>query len=334
MKIFFSGNHFKNNGPCEINKNLLKILKGKVSYIKCINPYIRLFEILIKIVFCDIVIFSGISSYDHYSVKWAKMLNKRIIYIMHGCLALEYAMNNNNTNNQALKNENILLNNSDLILCVSKMYSKIIASHYPQFSYKINVLTNCIDWEKMPTSDTNPNHKNNQIILIGGGRCTKRNLTICQAVQSINEQYNKNLKINVYGYFQKFDDSIAISKIPCVTFHPVISHDELLNEFKHSQLFIQNSDLESFSLGVIESLCCGCDILISQHVGAKDIIKGIENCDLITDTHDIEQIKNKIMWILCNGNNYRLLNSIDKIETNIEFAANKLIRFAQDLYTK
>lgn len=334
MKIFFSGNYFNIGGPWEVNRNLLKKLKGHVVYLKCKNPLLRLFEILIKITYCDVIIFSSVTSYDKYTVNWAKRLKKKIIFIMHGCLALEYKINNNQTNNQGLENEAILLKNSDLILCVSKMYKSIMSLHYPEYKQKFEILTNCIDWANFTIPQEKVMKNPNRIILIGGGRQTKRNLIVCQAIQSINETYNRKYEVHVFGHYRDYDDSLEISKIPCVSFHSVIPHEQILTEFRKAQLFIQNSDLESFSLGVIEALCCGCDILISKYVGAKDIILEITNNDLILETNNISHIKERIINVLENGNNHRLYNSIDKQETSINYAANKLIRFAQDLYTK
>ena len=64
----------------------------------------------------------------------------------------------------------------------------------------------------------------------------------------------------------------------------------------------------------MEALICGCNLLISQNVGAKAIINGLEANDLINDVDNIKEISNKIMHNLFNSNNNRLINSIKKIK--------------------
>ncbi len=327
-KIFFAGNYFKSGGPWIVNKNLVQCIKNRASYVTQQNKYLRFFETLNKIIPAKVVIFSCPTQYDFITVLFCKLLKKKIIYIMHGCMALEYKINNNTTNKIGLKNERILLKNSDLILCVSHTYKELISQTYPQYQMKLDVLINGINWELLQ-SPTQPKIKNDkQIILMGGGRRTKKNLYVCQAIQNINQKYHTNYQVAVYGDLLNYDDSQAIAAIPCVTFHETVPHQEILQQLRISKLFIQNSDFEPFSLGVIEALCCGCDILISKNVGAKDIIRELQSDDIIYNTMDLTELEAKILKVLQQGNNCRILSSIDKKTTSIEYAANNLLYFA------
>lgn len=331
MKIFFAGNYFKLGGPWGVNKSLVKCLGNRTSHLTQRKGHLRFLETLYKIIPAKVVIFSCATQYDYITVPLCKFLKKKIIYIMHGCMALEYKINNNTTNNKGLKNEKILLDRSDLILCVSNTYKAIICENFPQYHAKLDVLMNGIDWNTLESISQEQLKNENQIILMGGGRQTKRNLYVCRAIQNINQKYHTNYKVTVYGYFLDYDDSQLIAQIPCVNFHEVIPHQEILKQLKISRLFIQNSDLESFSLGVVEALCCGCDILISKNVGAKDIIQNIQSDDIINNPTDLEELENKILKVIKNGNNQRLLSSIDRVTTSTEYTANKLINFATKL---
>ena len=106
--------------------------------------------------------------------------------------------------------------------------------------------------------------------------------------------YNLNLHICVYGKYADTDESPDIKKIPCVTFHGLIPHSDLLLKYRQSGLFIQNSIVESFGLAVIEAIACGCDILTGEKTGATDIIGDLQNEDIIHDYADISEIKRKI----------------------------------------
>lgn len=330
-KIFFAGNLFGDGGPMVVNKNLVKPLKKDISYLTCNNPYFRVIETIYKILSASIIIFSGVTRYDQITIPICKLLHKKIIYIMHGCLKIENPLNGNYANKRGIINEQSLIENANLILCVSTTFKNLILKHYPQHNHKIDVLTNGIDWESLKITEINNKRDPNRIILMGGGRRTKRNLIICKAIQNINELYGTHYHISVYGTYSINDDSKEISQIPCVTYHECIPRLQVLKELQQSKLYIQNSDFESFSLGVIEALCCGCDILISQNVGAKDIIPNLSDDDIIFDTTNLSHIKQRIIQIMKVGNNKKLLDSIDKEKTSIESAANKLIKFANQL---
>ncbi len=323
MKIFFLGEYQKIGGPYEVNKNLLSVLKKDVLYPRSNNPLIKRLENLYKILISDVVIFSGLFL-KKSDLIIAHLLKKKIIYLMHGCVYLELGINS--------KLEKDILEKADLILCVSQTYKNLISRIFPKYKDKIEVLTNAINWEmydKLPTNTTTRDC--NRIILIGGGRIIKRNLQICEAVQKLNKEKRTNLHVDIYGEFKTNDDSLAISNIPCATFHDYIPHENLLIELCKSALFIQNSDIESFSLGTIEALICGCNILISKNVGAKDIISNLNEEDIINDTTNVQEIQNKINHIIQASNNKRLLLSINKETTSIKYSAKKLLKYAQNL---
>lgn len=331
-KIFFAGNLFGDGGPMVVNRNLVKPLKKNISFVTYKNPYFRILESVYKILSASIIIFSGVTRYDQITIPICKLFRKKIIYIMHGCLKIENPLNGNYTNRRGIVNEQLLMENADLILCVSTTFKNLILKYYPQYSYKMDVLINGIDWESLQMPDINSYKKDpNRIILMGGGRRTKRNLIICKAIQDINENYGTHYHVAVYGTYSINDDSKEISQIPCVTYHECIPRTQILKELQQSQLYIQNSDFEPFSLGVIEALCCGCDILISQFVGAKDIITKLSDNDIIFDTTNIDHIKQRILQVMKKSNNKTLLNSIDRQKTSIESRANQLINFAYKL---
>lgn len=331
MKIFFAGNYFGDGGPQIVNKNLVFCLRHHISYLIYKNRYLRFIEAIYKIIGSKTIVFSGVTNVDNILVPICLLFKRKIIYIMHGCLELEYKTNNYTFNPTGLKNEKLLLLKSDLILCVSNTFKEFIASFYPQYTSKMDVLVNGVNWRHLEETVKNNRYltrDNYQILLMGGGRRTKRNLQICQAIQKINEENRVYYKVIVYGNLNNSDDSKEISNIPCVTFHSLISHDAILMELRKSRLFIQNSDFESFSLGAIEALCCGCDLLISKNVGAKDIIGGLMDEDIIFENTNINHIQQKVLHVLKRGNNLRLLNSIHKEKTSIRAAADRLLSIA------
>ncbi len=331
MDIFFAGNHFGVGGPWNVNKNIVKCLNKRASFNHFKFKPLRLIEIIYKTICSKVVIFSGISNIDHITVPIAKIFHKKIIYIMHGCLSWEYELNNNSTNQHGIDNEELMLESADKILCVSSPYKELISKRYPQYAQKLGVLTNGINWKDLNKKRNISIARNSSsIVLMGGGRITKRNLQVCQAVEEINKEDNTNLKVTVYGYYNENDDSKAISQIACANFHHVIPQVELFNILNSSSLFIQNSEFEPFSLGVIEALACGCNVLMSCNVGAREVIKGLTDNEVINDVMDISEIKLKIRQVIQTSNNERLWSSIDKVSTSNEASTERLLTIASN----
>ncbi|WP_289744125.1 glycosyltransferase family 4 protein [Muribaculum intestinale] len=328
MDVLFIGGYRNPGGPNEVNRNLLKFLPSNFHKLELKRTIFQLIESVFKIFSSDIVIFSGLM-FNKIQVNLAKKLNKKIIYIMHGCAKLELGTEN--------MKEELILESSDYILCVSDKYSHIIKNIFPQCANKIKILQNGINWAEIDTLKANNQDSirdSNRIILFGGGRKEKQNYYVCKAVQELNNEKSTNLTIDIYGYFRDYDDSKLIAEIPCVTFNNVIPHSEVNIELLKSNIFIQNSKFESFGLAVIDAICLGCNALISQNVGALDIIKEKKDIDIIYDPTDIDEIKHKLLNLISMPNNYRLLNSIDKEKTSLEYAAKKLTEYCSELYEK
>lgn len=327
--ILFAGNYWINTGPSIVNKNLVNNLPPEILRLKSRNLIALMFECLWKMAKSRIVIFSSMSNFDYFRILLAKLFQNKIVYIMHGCLELEFKANKAN-NRIGLVNERLMLKNADKILCVSKQYRDLMSLQYPMYSNKMDVLSNGIDWQSY-SKLTCRRERKRQIILIGGGRVTKRNLQVCKAVERINHNTAEIVNVIVYGNYMQCDDSDEIAAFSFVEFYDILPHDLFLEKLQESQLFIQNSDLESFSIGLIEAVACGCDILFSKNVGAREVFGEIQSEDQIENPLDINEIEEKIRYILEHSNNKRLLCSIDKKSTSIETAGQKLMVFAKSL---
>ncbi len=325
MSVFFHGAYHLPGGPSQVNRNMVKYIKGQADYKHGYrNRIFDYAENFLKIIKSHVIVFSGLL-FKPYELKLAKLLGKKVIYIAHGCAYIE--------SQKALPIENEIISKADLILCVSENFCKILKQTFPEYGDKMNVLRNGIEWNEIPdlleTQSSQIIRDQKRIILLGGGRRTKRNMDVCRAVQEINDEMNMDYHVDVYGYFKDSDDSKAISEIPSVTFHNVIPHNMILVEMAKSHLFIQNSEFESFSLALIDALQCGCDILVSKNVGAIEIIPGLKDDDVIRDPGDVNEIKDKIKKVLIKENSERLLSSIDKNSSSAETAVSILMKYCR-----
>ena len=322
-RIFFYGQHFGESGPAIVNNNIVRHLPDDVARLHFRNKLLMRAECLLKIVWCQVVILSALG-HRRYEICLAKLLKKKIVYIMHG-----FAQDDGP---EVCRRETELLPMADKILCVSSLFCRLAKEKFPEYADRMDVLTNGISWEDFRGPQHCENKRNpNEIVLVGGGRLIKQNLNVCKAVQEINLEQNLNLHVNVYGKYVESDESPEIKKIPCVTFHGLIPHCELLLKYRQSGLFVQNSIVESFGLAVIEAIACGCDILAGEKTGATDIIGDLRKEDMIHDYADISEIKRKIGHVLKHPNNDRLINSIDKEKTSWQCTATKMIEYAKTI---
>lgn len=258
--------------------------------------------------------------------RFIKFLGKKYIYLMHGSYFMETGLHH--------RTEPIVHRYATKIVSVSRVHAQMIKDEFPQYAHKVVEWCNGIDWEEIEnikkTVDVSRRDPK-KIILFGGGRHMKGNLAVCRAVQALNEGKNLGLHVDVYGELLDDDFSREISRIPCVNYKPLIPKALVNAELAKSNLFIANSLFDTFNLALMEAIGLGCNVLFSQNVGAKDVIPGKTDSDIIFDVNDIDEIKSKIEHVLENPNNRRLYDSVDREATSWRARAAELAAIMENL---
>lgn len=295
MRILFLGSINGNNGPVNVNKGLVSNFTEAFLTVKSEKKILYLIELLWKIIRCNVIVVSGLGKKHYVAVALGKMLQKKTVYIMHGCFAYECILNNFDNAESGIAQENFMLNNVDLILPVSKKYSQWVQNRYPQYAGKINYIYNGLDTNLQAKRETVK--EKGKLIVAGGDRAMKNNAILAEIAEELSGKVN--LEICGYRYRKQSHDfrySYYTGLIPRRTF---------IEHLEKSELFILNSTLESFGLSAIEALLCGCSVLISESVGATDLLE-LEETDIIHNPADKEEIKSKILYLLEHPNNERL----------------------------
>ena len=181
-KYLFIGNTNENTGPANVNKGIVKHLSPNFCTSFSNNKLCKYLNSIIKTLFCEVIVVSGLSKIGMYSSKLGKFLGKKTIYIMHGCNEIEFKLNQISPNEKALKYEKYFLNNSDLILAVSERYSKMIQEKYSFCADRMNYLHNGVDkadfdYIAMP-------REKGRIIAVGGDRKLKNNIVLQMRLQN------------------------------------------------------------------------------------------------------------------------------------------------------
>lgn len=320
MKLFFLGDFKSDTGPGIANKLLKKgfsnIENVKFSYSNLL--IMRILEIIINTIRFDKICICSFSKINYIAIFLAKLFQKEIFYIMHGCASYENSINNIVQNKKEIKKinklEKYIIKNSKKVFCVSKKFMEFMVDRELNYSSKFDYIYNGIDIDEIEkiTSLYKEKKIKNQIVSIGGGMRQKNNLTVCKAIDILNSKYGMNLKYVIIGL--PYTDKNEICKYDFVEYYDYLPHDKVLQILGQSILYIQNSIFETFGLSIVEALFSGCNLLISNNIGVIDLINNLEGNDVIYNTMDVDEIVCKIRYILNNNNSIRISRNIKRDE--------------------
>ena len=331
MKIFFVGDYSSNTGPSMANKIIRRGLENNknILYSDAKNKITRVLEIFIKMMITEYVCICSFSKSNIICIKIGKLFNKKVFYLMHGYSTYENKINNKVITKEKLKSindfEKYIFKNVDRVFCVSIKFMEYMKKEEPEYADKFYYNFNGIDIEKIESNIVthSSNKKNNQIVSIGGGVHQKNNLMICKAIDKLNKEKQMNLKYIVIG--QAGTDKEEICSYDFVTYYDKLTHEKVLNILSESYLYIQNSEFETFGLGIIEALISNCNLLISNNVGSMDIIETIADDDIIFNNKNSDEISEKIDKLLIKGNRSRLKNGLNIQEIHFKASAMSLV---------
>ena len=139
------------------------------------------------------------------------------------------------------------------------------------------------------------------------------------------------LDLTLYIAGAKGTDSADIDSFDFVRDKGLINENDMKSLYRSSRIFIQNSIFETFGLAPVEALLSGCDIIVSSHCGVLEVLKDIEEGDVINDPDDPGEIAEKIRLLLKEGNNKRLVSALDKRSTSWEKRAFELCQILENL---
>ncbi|WP_054742964.1 glycosyltransferase [Cellulosilyticum ruminicola] len=332
IKTLVVGDFKNDNGPAIVNKQLMSVRHAKTYYSQAQTKVGRILELFIKSLPAKVIGFSGLSKINCIGIKWAKVLHKPTFYIMHGYELREAEINKVTPNKQLVASETYVLEHIDKIICVSKRFRDYMATVFPQYKDKLEYINNGVEWMHLEQITHVYNREQYEIISVGGGIRRKNNLAICKAIAQIKDQLDKPVRFTIIG--NAGIDKEAILKYDFVDYIDYLEHKEVIEKFKTSSLYIQNSYFETFGLCVVEALSMGCDLLISQNVGALSILNQIELTDVINDPENIDEIGEKIVYNLTHSNHERLLDAIEIDKTTWDATNQRLNEIIGELNYK
>lgn len=329
MKIAFIGKTNIVNGPANVNNAYKKEFGEKVRFLKYSNMLPRVFEMYKVISESDVIIISSLCISNDIALRIAVRKKKPVLYFMVGCYDAETRINRLHYSKYFGNNERRMLVNAKKIVTVSDSYMAWAKKYFPEYADKFSFVCLGVDWSKYNYLQNSEQKDPYQIVVMGGGRPQKNNLVVCRVVQLLNEKYGKPYHLIVLG--RDSSDTEKIKSMKYVENIGQVGPDKVRQILSKTSVFIQNSVFESFGLGSLEALGNGCNILISKDSGVLSVLNADANTDIIQDCTDIDEIALKIINLESVGNNARLVSSIDKEKSSLEFSSKILLSIAESL---
>ena len=328
--VFLLGDFKSDNGPGMANKKLLEALQSnkhiRIEYSEAQSKFKRIVEMYIKICKNDCLLICSASNLNYQAIWWTKLWRKKVFYLMHGLESYETNIENETPKAGTLKYEKFIFSHANKIICVSEFAKKTIADlveekYKSKFTYIYNIVP-CKENKKL----NKQKHEFYTVLLVGGGTERKHCKPVTDAVQMLKNS-GVIIQFKVVGKLGKNGEEIK--KNECVEWIESLSHDKLLKEMENADVYIQNSLYETFGLAVIEALDAGCSLLLSNKMGCVELFENLNPNDVIYNSDDVNEIKEKLQAVLLKENNTRLRKAFRYDLISSENVSERLIQILE-----
>jgi glycosyltransferase involved in cell wall biosynthesis len=202
----------------------------------------------------------------------------------------------NFTPNWVIKKENLEFSLCTKIFCVSNLVkSSLIANGVDEKKIFVNYLG--VDLSKFKPAPKNIS-ESLIVLQVGGIALAKGVLTLLDAfhrLEGARQLHFAGGGIETSGIQEK----IKAMSSPLVTFHGSLGFEELLKTYQMADIFVLASVADGFGLVVAQAMACGLPVIVSENVGAKDIvIDGVNG--FIVRAGDSVELANRLQYLQKN----------------------------------
>jgi glycosyltransferase involved in cell wall biosynthesis len=144
-----------------------------------------------------------------------------------------------------------------------------------------------------------PNAARNHHQIVFAGQLTQRKglRLLIDAARSVRQSHE--VRLDLYGPISPdiIPDLVSIKDTPWIKYHGAVSQAALGNIFQKGSLLVLPSWEEAFGLVVPQALNCGLPCVVSDRVGARDLIEPYRNGSVFP-AGDTEALAREIGWWL------------------------------------
>ena len=312
MRVLLLGDAKGNSGPSNVHKAFLEYWPDgdEIDFVRAQDKFGFICEGLNKGLKADVVL-SPLMNLPCILVQDVlHALGKPVVCFNHGYVPYENEINSLGHSRWWLDRYVAALRSADRIVANSDFQRNFILRFQPQLEDRIDHITLGVD--RFEIKQSNPCVAKPVVTVAGGNRYVKGNDIVARAVALLSSEGN-DLEFRVYG--RSYESGIELFRsLPkgfgedCMRGH--IDREAFCNSLNQSSLFVMNSRHDSFGLSLFDALKEGCSVLTSRQCGALELLQ-VESCDVVEDCEDVQEVAQKIEYLLDHPNANRLYESID-----------------------
>jgi glycosyltransferase involved in cell wall biosynthesis len=214
--------------------------------------------------------------------------------------------------------EKFLWSGADRLLVVSRAVMQDVTRFYGVEPGRIRVVYNGVDTNMFCPSDGSPlplqirNLEGKRIILFVGHFGLRKGIFfLIRAMQSVRSEFSDAHLVCVGGtpqwlgrndYEKLLRDEIQRNGVEdCVTLLDAVRHSELIEFYRHSEVFVLPTYYEAFPKVVVEAMACSKPVLATRTGGIPELVKDGET-GLLVPFGSPEAIAKKLGLLLGDGN--------------------------------
>lgn len=332
-KIYFlnwHNNHKGNYGPTQIFNNLTKNLeKDKDIEILCPETFNGSFNDLIKEIFFkylpkkdkSIFVVNGEGlKLPFFMLLFSKIFRKHEYFLMYHGLREEEDKYSGISSPKYYYLERKILKNFPNIICVSSFLRNLIISRCKR-SKKTYVINSGVNYSSIDKKSLEDNHdikltKEFKFIISGGIKKVKGIDKAINMIKAINSSQNEFIAIlDIYGGYDDeayYKDILnSIDKNSYINYKGEVPKEIINSLYKDYDFLVALSNFDSYNMTVLESVSSGTPVIISDNIGACDVIKD-NNLGCILKSSDITSenfvdIINLLQEIYRNKDKYSIM---------------------------
>lgn len=312
MRILVLGPTIHNGGPDNANRQIIAHWpkSDELVLVSSKSKGAKITEAIIKGASCDVIVSLGTGIDDRLPCRILSSFGKPYVHFCHGYIPYENDINNLGLSTRKIRDIVKHVERASFLATNSRIQEKFILSQMPSIDGKIVGFPLGID---KFVQRARPPHDGPKIIAVSGGsRPVKGNDVVARAVGMLRSRNsNFELELQVYGHLYAKDPSFdeACSAVDAHLMGQV-SHSDFEQAMSRTDIFIMNSRYEPFGLSALDALQAGTSVLLSKNCGVSEILN-LEQCDVIENCEDAEEVASKAAYLIDHPNAERLYKSLD-----------------------
>ena len=211
-------------------------------------------------------------------------------------------------NNKKGKTPKLVLKFVTEVLAVSKYSKKLIETR----TDKPNVQ---LVYNSINEYDTKRVFKDKSIITIGNATKTKCTLKGLKIFADISAKLY-TVKATIIGDYDEYTKNQLLKINPHLIFTGKIPHHEVIDHLKRSKVYCQFSMIESFGVGIGESISCDCIPVVLDNGAMKEIV--VESGIVTTKHNALESVKKALNTTIKSTHKNYIINKFSSFNRRIK----------------